>query len=452
MLMTEVIRRKRDGGRLDEATIRTLIREIATGGVPDYQVAALLMAIYFQGLDGEELAAWTDAMLRSGDVFDLSDIPGPKVDKHSTGGVGDKISIPLAPLVAACGVRVPMISGRGLGHTGGTLDKLESMPGFRTDLPPERFVQGVREVGVCMIGQTDRIVPADRRLYALRDVTGTVESIPLIAASILSKKLAEGISGLVLDVKVGTGAFMKTEDRARLLAETLADLGERSGVRTVACLTDMDDPIGWAVGNALEIEETLEVLQGKGPADTVELVEVLGGQMLALGGVVPEPEEGARRIRAARHDGSGLEVFRHMVAFQGGDPRLVEDPGRLPRARFAKEFRAEAEGVVESVDCEAVGLAALVLGGGRRRKEDPVDPAVGLRVLVHRGDRVRPGDPLAILCYNDPDRVPEAERLLRGAWRAGPGPVVRRPRLMGLAGKASSPPADARGPSSKKTA
>lgn len=435
MLMTEVIRRKRDGGRLDGDLIREVIREVVTGGVPDYQVAALLMAIYFQGLDGEELVAWTDAMLRSGDVFDLSAIPGPKVDKHSTGGVGDKISIPLAPLVAACGVRVPMISGRGLGHTGGTLDKLESMPGFRTDLPPERFVQGVREVGACLIGQTERIVPADRRLYALRDVTGTVESIPLIAASILSKKLAEGISGLVLDVKVGSGAFMKTEARARQLAETLVDLGERFGVRTVACLTDMDEPIGWAVGNALEIEESLEVLQGAGPADTVELVEVLGGHMLVLGGIVSDPEEGARRVRAARGDGSGLEVFRRMVAFQGGDPRLVEDPGLLPRARFQKEFRALEDGVVESVDCEAVGLAVLVLGGGRRRKEDPVDPAVGLRVLAHRGDRVRRGEPLAVICYNDPDRVPEAEGLLQGAWRLGPGSVVRRGRLLGLAGR-----------------
>lgn len=435
MLMTDVIRRKRDGGRLDEDTIREVIQGVTTGAVPDYQVAALLMAIYFQGLDGEELAVWTDAMLRSGDVFDLSDIPGPKVDKHSTGGVGDKISIPLAPLVAACGVRVPMISGRGLGHTGGTLDKLESMPGFRTDLSPERFVQGVREVGVCLIGQTERIVPADRRLYALRDVTGTVESIPLIAASILSKKLAEGISGLVLDVKVGSGAFMKTRDRAQQLAETLADLGERSGVRTVACLTDMDDPIGWAVGNALEIEETLEVLQGAGPEDTVELVEVLGGQMLLLGGVVADGEEGARRIRAARFDGSGLEVFRRLVAFQGGDPRLVDDPGRLPRARFQKEVLAEAEGVVESVDCEAVGMAALVLGGGRRRKEDLVDPAVGLRIQAHRGERVRPGDPLAILCYNDPARVPEAEGRLRGAWRVGPGPVDPRPRLLGITGR-----------------
>jgi len=432
MLMTEVIRRKRDGGALDGETIREVIREVATGGVPDYQVAALLMAVYFQGLDGEELRSWTDAMLRSGDVFDLTDIPGAKVDKHSTGGVGDKISIPLAPLVAACGVRVPMISGRGLGHTGGTLDKLESMPGFRTDLSPERFVQGLREVGVCLIGQTDRIVPADRRLYALRDVTGTVESIPLIAASILSKKLAEGISGLVLDVKVGSGAFMKTEERARQLAETLVDLGERSGVRTVACLTDMDEPIGWAVGNALEIEETLEVLRGAGPADTVELVELLGGHMLALGGAAADPEEGARRIRAARFDGSGLEVFRRMVAFQGGDPRLVDDPGLLPRARFRKEFLAEGEGVVEAVDCEAVGLAALVLGGGRRRKEDPVDPAVGLEIRVHRGDRVRPGDPLAILCYNDPDRLREAERLLRGAWRLGTAPAGRRSRLLGL--------------------
>lgn len=437
--MAEVIRRKRDGGRLDGDLIRQVIEAVTTGQVPDYQVAALLMAIYFRGLDGEELRVWTDAMLRSGDVFDLSDISGPKIDKHSTGGVGDKISIPLAPLVAACGVRVPMISGRGLGHTGGTLDKLESMPGFRTDLSPERFVQGVREVGTCLIGQTDRIVPADRRLYALRDVTGTVESIPLIAASILSKKLAEGISGLVLDVKVGSGAFMKTEERARELADTLVTLGESSGVRTVACLTDMDEPIGWAVGNALEIEESLEVLRGGGPADTVELVEVLGGQMLVLGGLAQSAEDGIARIREARRRGEGLEVFQRMVAFQGGDPRLIEDPTLLPRARWEAEFRAEVEGVVEEVDCERVGLAVLVLGGGRLRKEDPVDPAVGLRVRVHRGDRVRPGDPLATLCFNDPERRSQAEALLRGAWRIGTEPRPRRPRLLGLVDRSQIP-------------
>ena len=369
-------------------------------------------------------------MLHSGDVFDLSRLPGRKVDKHSTGGVGDKISIPLAPLVAACGVKVPMISGRGLGHTGGTLDKLESIPGFRTDLSPARFIEGVATIGTCMIGQTESIVPADKRMYALRDVTGTVESIPLIAASILSKKLAEGISGLVLDVKVGSGAFMKTRERARALAHALVGLGNRSGVQTVAYLTDMNEPIGWAVGNALEIEESIEVLRGEGPADTVGLVVTLGGRMLALGGAAASQDGGEARIRAAIADGSGLEVFRRMVAFQGGDARAVDDPGLLPVARASRDVEAPRTGNVQAIDCEQVGLAALVLGGGRQRKEDRIDPAVGLRMRARLGAEVKAGEPLATILFNDASKVPEAEALVRDAFVIGGGRVSAAPQVL----------------------
>jgi pyrimidine-nucleoside phosphorylase len=430
MLMAEVIRRKRDGGELTPATISEIIAGVVGGGVPDYQAAALLMAVYFRGLTDAELVAWTQAMLHSGDVFDLSHLPGGKVDKHSTGGVGDKISIPLAPLVAACGVKVPMISGRGLGHTGGTLDKLESIPGFRTDLPSARFVEGVATIGTCMIGQTESIVPADKRLYALRDVTGTIESIPLIAASILSKKLAEGISGLVLDVKVGSGAFMKTRERALGLARTLVGLGNRSGVKTVAYLTDMNEPIGWAVGNALEIEESIEVLRGEGPADTVDLVVTLGGRMLVLGGATGAQADGEARIRGAIADGSGLEVFRRMVAFQGGDVGVVDDFGRLPRASASVDVVAPVGGTVQAIDCEGIGLAALVLGGGRRTKEDAIDPAVGLRMRVRLGAEVKAGEPLATLLVNDVSKVPEATALVRDAYIIGEAPVSAGPRVL----------------------
>ncbi len=431
MLMAEVIRRKRDGERLGDDEIHEVIREYAAGRVPDYQMAALLMAVFLRGLDERELTAWAQAMLHSGEVVDLSAVLGPKVDKHSTGGVGDKVSIPLAPLVAACGVRVPMISGRGLGHTGGTLDKLESIPGFRTDLSIEQFVAGVREVGACLIGQTETLVPADRKMYALRDVTATVDSIPLIAASIMSKKLAEGVSGLVLDVKVGSGAFMKTLQDARTLARTLVGIGRGNGVRTVAVLTDMSEPLGWAVGNALEIEESIEVLRGEGPPDTSALVRVLGGTMLWIGGVAAEVAEGECRIEEAMRSGAGLDVFRRMVAFQGGDPRVADDPGRLPRARHRKEVVARRDGFVAAIDCEQVGLAGVLLGAGRRTKEDRIDPAVGFRVHARLGQRVSRGEPLATIHYNDEAALAQVEAMLERAWTLGDEPVARGPLILG---------------------
>jgi pyrimidine-nucleoside phosphorylase len=395
MLPAQLIRAKRDGDRLADADIRAFLRGATDGSIPDYQVAAMLMAIFFRGLDDAELATWTDAMLRSGDVLDLSAVPRAKVDKHSTGGVGDKISIPLAPAVAACGVAVPMVSGRGLGHTGGTLDKLESIPGFRVDLSTERFAQLVGELGTCLIGQTARIAPADKRLYALRDVTATVESIPLIASSIMSKKLAEGIDGLVLDCKVGAGAFMKTRDRARALCAAIQAIGAAAGKRVTCVLTDMDAPIGKAIGNALEIVESIEVLRGGGPADTRELTVVLGGEMLVLGGVASDGADGQARIARALDDGSALAVFRQVVAAQGGDPRVCDAPADvLPRAAAIRPVPAPTAGVVVAIDAEALGIAGLHLGAGRRTKEDAVDPATGIVVEAAVGTAVAAGQPL----------------------------------------------------------
>ncbi len=406
-LPVELIRAKRDGEALSGAELRGFVAGVTDGSIPDYQVAAMLMAIYFRGLDDAELAVWADAMVRSGDVLDLSAIPRAKVDKHSTGGVGDKISIPLAPAVAACGVAVPMVSGRGLGHTGGTLDKLESIPGFRVDLDVERFIAQVAELGVCLIGQTDRIAPADRRLYALRDVTGTIESIPLIASSIMSKKLAEGIDGLVLDCKVGAGAFMKDLNRARALCTAIRAVGHAAGKRVTCVLTDMDAPIGRAIGNALEIAESIDVLRGGGPSDTRELTVVLGGEMLLLAGVVGDAAAGQARISAALDDGSALAVFRRVVAAQGGNPDVCDDPaGVLPRAARIVPIPAPRSGVIHGVEADAVGMAALVLGAGRRTKDDVLDPAAGLVMTCARTDRVDAGQPLAMLHTNLPDGDP----------------------------------------------
>ncbi|MGA8893537.1 MAG: thymidine phosphorylase, partial [Anaeromyxobacteraceae bacterium] len=328
----EVIHRKRDGRPVPPDAIAELVARYAEGAVPDYQMAAFCMAVYFRGMPEPELQALTGAMLRSGDVLDLSDIPGPKVDKHSTGGVGDKTSLALAPLAAACGVVVPMVSGRGLGHTGGTLDKLESIPGFRIHLPVERFREVLASVGACLIGQTERIAPADRKLYALRDLTATVESIPLIAASIMSKKLAEGIDGLVLDVKVGSGAFMKQLPQARELARTLVGIGRGMGKDVSALVTDMDQPLGVAVGNALEVKEILELLHGRGPADLRALTVELGAEMLLLAGAAATPAEGRARIEQAIDDGRGFRKLQEIVLAQGGDPRALAEPDRLPRA------------------------------------------------------------------------------------------------------------------------
>jgi len=418
-LPVELIRAKRDGLALTAAELRGFIAGVTDGSLPDYQIAAMLMAIYFRGLDDAELAAWADAMVRSGDVLDLSSIAAAKIDKHSTGGVGDKISIPLAPAVAACGVAVPMVSGRGLGHTGGTLDKLESIPGFAVRLDTDRFIRQVAELGTCLIGQTDRVAPADRRLYSLRDVTGTVESIPLIASSIMSKKLAAGIDGLVLDVKVGQGAFMKDLDRARALCAAMRSIGHAAGKRVTCVLTDMDAPIGVAVGNALEIAESIDVLRGGGPADTRELTVVLGGEMLALAGVVADPAAGQARIAAALDDGSALACFRRVVAAQGGDPEVCDRPEAvLPRARRQVPIAAPRSGAIAAVAAEDVGMAALVLGAGRRTKDDVIDFGAGFELRCRPGDRIEAGQPLAVMHTDhgdDDPRVVEATARLRAA-------------------------------------
>ncbi|HEX2686786.1 MAG TPA: thymidine phosphorylase [Kofleriaceae bacterium] len=424
MRPVHLIRKKRDGGALDDAEIRAFIAGVTDDSIPDYQLTAMLMAIYFQGLTDRELAVWADAMTHSGDVIDLSRITRPKIDKHSTGGVGDKISIPLAPAVAASGVAVPMVSGRGLGHTGGTLDKLASIPGFRTDLSVDRFAAQVDEIGVCLIGQTDQIAPADKRLYALRDVTATIESLPMIASSIMSKKLAEGIDGLVIDCKVGPGAFMKTIERARALCALMREIGQRAGKRVTCVLTDMTAPIGRTIGNALEIRESIEILRGGGPRDTRELVHVLGAEMLVLGGVARDPDDGRARIEQVLADGSALEVFRRVVAAQGGDPRVCDSPGSvLPKARSRDELALPA-GRITAIDSEALGIAALILGAGRRTKDDTIDPAAGLVVDAYLGEQVEPGaPPQIILCHNLPagdDRIAEARAMVERAFVIAP--------------------------------
>jgi pyrimidine-nucleoside phosphorylase len=413
----ELIERKRDGGRLAPGEVAWLIDAYSTGTVPDYQMAAMAMAVFLRGLDHEELAAWTVAMLESGDVLDLSDLRGVKVDKHSTGGVGDKASIPLAPMVASTGVVVPMISGRGLGHTGGTLDKLEAIPGFSTSLDPDRFRRILETCGMVMAGQSETLVPADRKLYALRDATGTVPSIPLIASSIMSKKLAEDLDALVLDVKVGRGAFMQDLNDGRRLADTIIDIGRARGVTVTALLTQMDQPLGREVGNASEIAESLAVLRGEGPADLTELVMALGVEMLQMAAI----EEPRSRLERAVASGEALERLTEVIAAQGGDPRVVENPSLLPSARHEMEIPAPVSGVVTGCDARNIGLGAMRLGAGRERKEDSIDPAVGVTVHAKVGDRVDSGQPLCVVHYNEPGRLDEARPWLEAAWVIGEG-------------------------------
>ncbi len=428
MRAQDLIQRKRDGDELEPEELAALVAGYTSGEVPDYQMAAFCMAVFFRGMSDAETAAFTRAMLHSGDVLDLSDIPGPKVDKHSTGGVGDKVSLALAPLAAACGVKVPMISGRGLGHTGGTLDKLEAIPGFQVRLPVERFREILASVGACLIGQTERLAPADRKLYALRDVTATVESIPLIAGSILSKKLAEGIDALVLDVKVGQGAFMRKTEDARKLAEALAGIGRATGKRVVALLTAMDEPLGLAIGNALEVVEAVEVLRGGGPEDLRELTVALTSEMVLAAGLAGGHPEARRMVLGAIADGSGLARLKEIVRAQGGDPRAVDDPSLLPRAASTLTVTAPRAGLVQAVDARALGLAAMTLGAGRTRVEDPVDPAAGIVLRRKTGDYVEEGEPLCVLHLGARGAAPPrlvAERA-RAAFQLGTVPASPR--------------------------
>ena len=419
MRAVDIIQKKRDGGELSRSEIGIFIDGVTAGTLPDYQASALLMAILLRGMTPVETAWLTEAMVDSGIRVDLGDIPGLKVDKHSTGGVGDKTSLVLAPLAAACGVPVPMMSGRGLGHTGGTLDKLESIPGFRVNLSLEEMREALTAVGCAMIGQTAQIAPADKKLYALRDVTGTVESIPLISASIMSKKIAEGIDALVLDVKTGSGAFMKTEADSRRLAESLVSIGHASGVKTEAVITAMDAPLGRAVGNALEVIECIDVLKGGGPADLVDVSVELTARMLVLGKIADDRPSAERLVRRAISSGAGLDRFRRIVEQQGGDPRIVDDDSRLPSAPDRFVVRADQAGFLTTLDAELVGRASVVLGAGRDRVEDPVDHGVGIMLLAKPGDQVSAGDGILELHYRDAAKRDRALELANRAFIIG---------------------------------
>ena len=430
MFPQHVIARKRDGHALSREEIAAFVRGATDGSWEDYQLTAMLMAIFLRGMNAEETVHYADAMMRSGVVADLSDIPGVKVDKHSTGGVGDKISIPLAPMVVACGVPVPMISGRGLGHSGGTLDKLESIPGFRTDLSLAAYHAQVAKIGCALIGQTKDLAPADKKLYALRDVTATVECIPLICGSILSKKLAEGIDALVLDVKFGRGAFMKTRAEARLLAEALVRVGQAGGKQVRALLTTMDQPLGRAVGNALEVAESVACLRGAGPADVMEVTYALGSHMLILGGVARDEADARQRLARVVANGAALAKFREIVAAQGGDVRAIDEPARLPQATLQVPLSAPRAGVVGDVDAMGVALAALRLGAGRAKASDPVDPAVGISALVKIGERVNVGDTLAVIHANDEASLADARAMLVQAIVVGDAAPAPGPRVV----------------------
>jgi pyrimidine-nucleoside phosphorylase len=401
MVIPSLIQHKRDGHPLQPSEWRELIREYTAGRVPDYQMSALLMAVVWRGLAAEELAALTDAMLESGDRLNFDGFDRPRADKHSTGGIGDKVSLVLAPIVASCGVAVPMMSGRGLGHTGGTLDKLESIPGFRTALTLREAKAQVERIGCAMLGQTPEIAPADKGLYALRDVTGTVESIPLISASIMSKKLAEGLNGLVLDVKTGSGAFLPEQSQALELARTMIEIGRARGCPTVALLTAMDRPLGRACGNALEVEEAIEGLRGSGPADLMEVTYALGVEMLLLVGAAGDPVEARQRLEESVTSGRALETMAAIIEAQGGNPAVLDDPELLPQAGEVEVFRAPRDGVVVRVEPRRIGRAILELGGGRRTVEEEIDPAVGFVIPVKPGDTVRAGEPLASVFARD---------------------------------------------------
>ncbi|MFN7915223.1 MAG: thymidine phosphorylase [Vicinamibacterales bacterium] len=431
MRTVDTIMKKRDGHALERDEIAAFVRGVTTGDLPDYQASALLMAILLKGMTPEETAWLTDAMVHSGIRVDLKDLPGVKVDKHSTGGVGDKTSLILAPIAAACGVPVPMMSGRGLGHTGGTLDKLESIPGFRTGLSLDEMRAALQRCGCAMLGQTAQIAPADKKLYALRDVTGTVESIPLISASIMSKKIAEGIDALVLDVKTGSGAFMKTEADSRRLAESLVSIGNASGVKTEAVITDMEMPLGVAVGNALEVIECLDVLKGRHAGDLVDCSIELTLRMLILGKVATDRADATAQVRRAIDSGAALERFRQIIEGQGGDPRVVDDYSRLPQAPSRVVVRAERAGYVARLDAELVGRASVVLGAGRDRVEDAVDPAVGIIILAKPGAQVAAGDAIFEIHFREQAKLDAALVLARRAITLADEPPVLRAIIVG---------------------
>jgi pyrimidine-nucleoside phosphorylase len=424
MNANEIIRKKRDGGELTRPELHYLIDGYVKGTIPDYQAAAFLMATYFRGMTVEETSEFTRLMLHSGDVVDLSHLPGVKVDKHSTGGVGDKISLPLAPIVAACGVPVPMISGRGLGHTGGTLDKLESIPGFNTSLSIEDYKRVIAEIGVVMIGQTKEIAPADKKMYSLRDVTSTVECIPLIAGSIMSKKLAEGIDALVLDVKTGRGAFMQSYERAEELAKALVGIGNSFGKETIAFITRMDEPLGYAIGNWLEVVESADCLRGRDIPDIMELTYVLGGAMVMLGKKAADLREGIERCKEVVATGKAYDTFRALVKRQGGDVAFLDHPETYPPSKHAVDITARRSGFIHSIDSLELGFAGITIGAGRTKVDDVIDPKAGIVLRKKAGAAVVKGEPVATLYTdNDDTLVPAAERVARAFSYADAAPV-----------------------------
>ena len=430
MLVTDIIRKKRDGGELQRAEIEFIVNGYTRDEIPDYQVSAWLMAVLLRGMSRAELAALTESMLNSGRVLDFSDLSAAKVDKHSTGGVGDKTSLILAPIVAAGGVFVPMISGRGLGHTGGTLDKLESIPGFNVNLSVSDFRRVLSQCGAGLIGQTKEIAPADKKLYALRDVTGTVESPYLICASIMSKKLAEGIDALVLDVKTGSGAVMKSEKDAVFLAELMVETGQRLGKRITALITNMDQPLGRAVGNALEVAECIEILNGKGSDDLRELSLILSAWMFLLGERVSTVDEGRELAEQMISSGKALAKFREIIQLQGGNAAVLDNPSLLPQAQHKADIKSPSAGYVTAIMSEQIGTAGVLLGGGRSKKEDAVDPAVGIIVHKKIGDRVSAGDPLCTVHYNSAERFANAAPLIEKSYTIQPAAPQKATQLI----------------------
>ena len=432
MRMYDLIMKKRNGGNLSREEIEYMIAEYTADRIPDYQMSAMMMAIYFQGMSAQETVALTMAMAHSGDMMDLSDIKGIKVDKHSTGGVGDKTSIALTPMVAACGVKIAKMSGRGLGHTGGTIDKLESFAGFTTGITAEHFIRQVNEIGVSIMGQTADIAPADKKLYALRDVTATVDNMSLIASSIMSKKLASGADAIVLDVKTGSGAFMKKEADSFALAKEMVTLGNMAGRKTIAVVSDMDQPLGRAVGNALEVEEAIATLRGEGPTDFTELCMTLGSYMLVAGDAASDEADARKRLHQVIEDGSALKKLAEFVQAQGGDPRAVYDTTLLPGASIVEDIISVQDGYVSKIDCDEIGICSLILGGGRETKDSVIDLSVGLVLHKKVGDPVAAGEPLATIYANDRDKLAAAKERFLNAYHFTDLPVTAPELIRGI--------------------
>lgn len=432
MRMYDLIMKKRNGESLSRDEIEYMIEEYTADRIPDYQMSAMMMAIYFQGMNAQETVALTMAMVNSGDMMDLSAITGTKVDKHSTGGVGDKTSIALTPMVAACGVKIAKLSGRGLGHTGGTIDKLESFAGFSTGITAEHFVRQVNEIGVSIMGQTADIAPADKKLYALRDVTATVDNMSLIASSIMSKKLASGADAIVLDVKTGSGAFMKQEEDSFALAKEMVTLGNMAGRKTIAVVSDMDQPLGRAVGNALEVEEAIATLRGEGPEDFTQLCMTLGTYMLIAGGAASDEDEARQKLRRVIEDGSALKKLADFVQAQGGDAKAVYDTALLPKASIVEEIISPRNGYVSKIDCDEIGICSLILGGGRETKDSEVDLSVGLILQKKVGDPVAAGESLAVIYANDREKLAAAKDRFLNAYHFSDQPVQSTELIKGV--------------------